>query len=221
MNMEMPINPEKEPVSYEKVLDAFKALRESGIKDLEETADPDTGLYSDTKVQEAFDLLNELESQKKGSDSIENAKNFVKAARLLIDAGYVDVQTVKNVVARLNDEYAYELKQKGGVEDEATNIIREAIDTLIESPKNKFESSVKEVIDKVKSGDRAQVVDAVRQIADILSKGNIHFKKYFKTAEGKKKFEYIKKLEPIVDQIYRDTRAGKEVDLSILDSIVE
>jgi hypothetical protein len=239
--MENELNPErkieKEPITYEKVLDALKALRLAWKINLNETLDPDTSEHSDPDVESAFELIREWRDQvgfsgPRDINDVEKATNTVKDATLFVDAGYIEKQHIRNALEELTGDYSYEIRRRRGNDDEVTLILKNAIKTLQtkfeqtypnEKVSKKIESAIKKILIKARSGNREEIIDSVRLIATTTSVGNYNFAEYYKTVEGSKKLEYIKKLESIIIRIYKNTLAGKDTedDLELLDSIVE
>jgi hypothetical protein len=225
MNHENQPPQEKEPVSYEQALDAVKSLRLTR-KDLSFIRHLNVTHYGYSDVQSAFDIVVQWESEcdllgKRDIDDVEKAENIIKASTILIEAGYTELKYIRDAIDFLNGEYAYETNRRKGKEDEVTEKLKEAIGLLEEKieqdypkekPSEKIEQVVKEIIDKANSKERADIVDAVRLMATTVSVNNSEYINYFKTEEGKKKFEYLKKLEPIVDQIYKGMMANKPIN---------
>lgn len=236
MNSEQQPPQEKEPVSYEQALDAVKSLH-LAEKVLPDIRHLEAGHYEDSDIQSAFDIVNKWESKcdllgKRDINDVEKAENIIKASTILIEAGYKELFYIRDAIDFLNGEHTYETNRRNGKEDEITEKLEEAIKFLEkkieqdypkEKPLEKIEQVVKEIIEKAKSMERADIVDAVRLMATTVSITNSEYINYFKTKEGKKKFEYLKKLEPIVDQIYKDMMAKREngIDPNLLDSVIE
>ncbi len=218
MNMEIPPQ-EKEPVSYEKALDAIKSLRLAGIKNPMDDEDP--------TVQEAFDIVNKWKSEcgllgHRNIDDVEKAKNIVKGAMFFIDAGYTNTEFIREAIDFLNGEYNYEIERRKKEGDEITTTLETAI-KILESkleqvnPKEKFlnliEKDIEEAKIKAKSGERTQIIDAVRQLVSTTL--TTKYKRYFVTAAGKKKLDYLNRLIDVAQNI---KNGG---DSNQIDSVVE
>ncbi|MEK7638038.1 MAG: hypothetical protein AAB375_01250 [Patescibacteria group bacterium] len=133
-----PIPPEKKETelgSYENALELFKKLKEEGINNPLDLENP--------KVQEAQDALNEYEQQAgivnmtSGIGSIERAQELVRAARIILDAGFSGKATRADAKGGLDDLYAFALREN---DPEVIAYISGEIERL--EPKSKLDQMI-------------------------------------------------------------------------------
>ncbi len=232
---------EKEPATYEMAQSAMKSLLEAGIKELPTINEPKT---LNPEAKPAFLIIRQWRKELglfgfRDINDIDKAKNIVKSFMLPIEAGFTDLETLKKVRLDLGGELDYEIRRRdemmksGGDGElaqkiEIANQVIEILETAFKSLqtrieqadpkeqlKGKVEAAIDEIIKKSTGGERKDVIDAVRQIANMLSKTNIEFNKYFKTPEGKKHYAMLIQMDPIAENIYKATVAAKKDETQI------
>lgn len=133
-----PIPPEKKeqgPSGYERALELFTQLKEEGLKNPLDLESP--------KVKEAQDALEEWERQSGlldvGIGGIERAKLLVRAARIFLDAGFTGKATRADAKERLDDLYAFALRED---DSEVIAYIGSEVEKL--EPKSKLDQMIGE-----------------------------------------------------------------------------
>ncbi len=147
-----PVPPEKreqEPDSYERALELFRQLKEEGLKNPLNLENP--------KVQKAQDALEEWERNAGlldvGIGGMERAKELVRAARIFLDAGFVGKATRADAKERLDDLYAFALREN---DFEVIAYIGDEVEKL--EPKSKLDQMIGE---KLAEAAAATPVNAV------------------------------------------------------------
>ncbi len=114
---------EREPVTYERVLETMRALKSAGIKKPLGSEDP--------RAIEANDLLEEWRLSRglhmRGIGSVEKASDIIRGALVWIEAGYNSTQDLKNAIEALSDEHADALREGN---EGITNMFKSALDAL-------------------------------------------------------------------------------------------
>jgi hypothetical protein len=141
-------HPEREPVSYKRVLEAAKALNAAGV-------DPLVGEEQrSNRLQEAWDLKDRWEAENqlgmRGIGTPEKAANIVRAANIWIDAGYSQSKVLRDAMEHLADEHADALRESN---EETIKILREAMEAVenklaAKNPKEKASAKLQAYLDE-------------------------------------------------------------------------
>lgn len=152
---------EREPISYERVLEAARGLKAEGIRDYHSESIPHA-VY----VQ---DLLDDWKSDadliEVGIETADKARNIVRCARIWIDAGFSGLKPSRDAMEYLSDEYAMALNRGDSVE--VLGILKSALESLERSlgQKNPSEKMPAKLAAKMREAEEfvgaGRITDAV------------------------------------------------------------
>lgn len=166
-------NPEREPVSYEKLLEAAKALNAAKV-------DPLVGEEQRSRrLQEVWDLKDSWEAENHMSlrpgthiaGTPERAADMVRAANIWIDAGYSTPKFLKDAMERLADEHADALREGN---EEVIKILADAMGTIegklaAKNPKEKASAKLQKYLDEAQEhAEAGRNMEAVQTLTSAL-----------------------------------------------------
>ncbi|MCC6405244.1 MAG: hypothetical protein IT405_02550 [Candidatus Yanofskybacteria bacterium] len=157
------VSGEQEPASYERALDAVRAMRANGVSDPFDD--------EDERVLRGLELFEQWYHERglhmRGIATPEKAVDIIRATRVFLDAGYTGKPFVDAALEKLRDEFA-DAQQEGvvGVADAIGN----AIDVLEAAlPPERKERPADILATKMEEARRAADTGKARDAVGILS----------------------------------------------------
>jgi hypothetical protein len=191
----VPSAQEKEPVSYEQVLQAAHAMKVAGVKDPFTPSESGDNTWAMLRqYEEEHDITADR------IETIERARELVRVARIWLDAGYVNPDFRRRALQIMNTAYETATKESGDMSDTAVYLAGE-----IYNVKNNTKASrtleapnVRELFSgMVQKAKELAAAGNLQEAVDILAKAKQDYRRKTITVME----------ETAVDDLYRDLKS--------------